>query len=1035
MPGEWMAVSARSMRLAMAVGLCVAAAAAQSGPWREVASVSVPPARTGFALVAVPGGDLLMIGGNAADATATDWAWDGIDWRPLGAQVVPRRDDAAACAFGVDGAILFGGVRGDGTPLNDTWRLDGSSGTWVAAGSLTNPPPLSDKSMVYDADADRAVLIGIDTTGGWQTWFYAVATGWQAGPSFGAAEASLLADPVRREVLLITGRFPTVRVERLEAGEWNPLAQATQAFSVGEAAFDTRRGRAVLVQPSDLRESVEWDGLSFLGVSSPAGSFVPAVRTAMAYDARRAEMVLVTNYAGAMQTWRYVVDAVPGGFYYPRGPVPVGCGAVRSTLLVRSGDVPQPGTGHRLRVDGATGTTGALGNLMVLGFSHVESQGAPLPVVIPFGASGCELLVDPAILVSLGAVFPQDLLVTTPASPSLVGVRYDAQALSFDVTGIVGTSNGLEVQLGLPLVERQLIETFQDASRRDPLASGDSWQGGAAWPAQIGGDGRHGSFDPTHGVPLGEQTYEWSTDNTVIPGSHTLQGQPATITDGRFYFTDFEVPAGVTVRFTGSRPAQVFVRGRTRVLGTVSVDADDMPFFVPGLGLAAGERVSDFDARGLDGQPGGAGGPGGGRGGDGGRKCLNAGPILEGGVNVTNGQPGDDVQVSAAHAYAGTVAGTGGQGSALQPPTGIWPGLPTNQLIANVFVPFHSAGGSGGGYVGAGSPPVPFALGVPSVAPISSPLPFGGGAFAVLPYPSPSPTGYSSLEHFAVGGSGGGGGGSHGFGRFGFGGFDRWLAGHGGSGGGGVLVLRSGAALDVAGLVSARGGRGVVVNGDDPSLGASDTINGISSPGGGGSGGSILMQSADRVQVSGALDVRGGEGSRNDLISQGQLNGFGGAGAGANGYFRAEAPGPIVFGGTSQPAAGADNSGALDDQDDLSGSRSLWLLPPAAGLPVYLRYELLVDVNGVPVLFSDDADVSPLAANDASGPVLLRFQGAALDPVSGGPAVGSEGPWRTTLARGADSVNRDRAQTLRFDLVTNKSLGVLRVLELRIVWR
>ena len=118
-----------------------------------------------------------------------------------------------------------------------------------------------------------------------------------------------------------------------------------------------------------------------------------------------------------------------------------------------------------------------------------------------------------------------------------------------------------------------------------------------------------------------------------------------------------------------------------------------------------------------------------------------------------------------------------------------------------------------------------------------------------------------------------------------------------------------------------------------------------------------------------------------------------------------------------------------------TGSRSIWLQPPTLELPRYVRYELVVDIGGSPVLFSDDPSISSLAANDPNGAVQLRLQGAQVDPFSGQVLMATTGPWRTTAAPGADSLNQDRAEALRFDLVLDKNLGATAVRELRIVWR
>jgi hypothetical protein len=311
-------------------------------------------------------------------------------------------------------------------------------------------------------------------------------------------------------------------------------------------------------------------------------------------------------------------------------------------------------------------------------------------------------------------------------------------------------------------------------------------------------------------------------------------------------------------------------------------------------------------------------------------------------------------------------------------------------------------------------------------------------AFPLLPFPSPAPSGYSSLNHYLVGGSGGGGGGCHVFGTISVITTDVFVAGSAGSGGGGALALRAGGDLTVVGELSARGGAGVLINGDNPNTPTvQESSYGVSSPGGGGSGGSLLLQSAARVRVlsSGAVITSGGAGSRTGSVTPTLINAVQQAGAGSTGFFRLESGAGSTFQGTGVPALTGNALGALFDRDARTGSRSTWLLPSSPALPVYLRYELLVEIGGTTVLFSDDPNVSTLCACDPNGPVLLRFQGGRFDPLTGQVLPSTIGPWRTTLRSGPQSLNRDLATALRFDLVVDKGLGVTAVRELRIVWR
>ncbi|MCK5940602.1 MAG: hypothetical protein KAI24_01435, partial [Planctomycetes bacterium] len=225
----------------------------------------------------------------------------------------------------------------------------------------------------------------------------------------------------------------------------------------------------------------------------------------------------------------------------------------------------------------------------------------------------------------------------------------------------------------------EVVETFASNAKQQPVVSGGIWggaQGPGARPGVIGGDGRHGSFDPTLGNPVGANTYEWNSDLFVIPQSVSLTGQEYTITDGRFYFTDFIVPEGTTVRFTGTVAPVIRVRGDVQIAGTIDVNGRDLPFTIQTSGPATGQRVSVFNARIGNSttpvMPGTAGGPGAGRGGNGAQEGNDQGPIIVGGINLTDGQPGEDVGLRAGHAYAGNAIGTGGVGSIQTPATGMW---------------------------------------------------------------------------------------------------------------------------------------------------------------------------------------------------------------------------------------------------------------------------------------------------------------------------------------------------------------------------
>jgi len=591
-------------------------------------------------------------------------------------------------------------------------------------------------------------------------------------------------------------------------------------------------------------------------------------------------------------------------------------------------------------------------------------------------------------------------------------------------------------------VDLDLDESFANDARQDPLVSGGTWSNGAR-AGLIGGDGRHGSFNPNFGTPLGGGAFEWNLDQAggiVIPASNTPDGVSFAVTDGRFFFTDFVLAEGQTLRFRGATPPRISVRGRVDIRGTIDLNAADMPATVPTTGPLAGQRISSFDSRGgvgsaviIPGQAGGAGGCGGGSGGAGGNECP-AGATPAGALN--RGQNGQDVRVVATHAYLGNVANTGGRGAA-ERPVGGTAAAAAAPFISGTSLTFHdefSPGGSGGGFRLAGGQPSTPSIPAPAITqPNNGALAVAGLQFSLFPYPPVSPpSNYESLDHFVVGGSGGGGGGSHTFGVatvF----ADDYIAGHGGTGGGGAIAFRAGGTvvLDSTGQVLARGGRGVLITGDNLSItsAAQDIDWGISSPGGGGSGGSVLLQSARDVTVRGLLDMSGSTGSRVGSIvtslAPTQLNVQAQGGAGSSGFYRLEAGGSVTFNGPVSTVPSYDagqNAGSLTDRDLLSGDVSRWYSTGRLFPPTWLRYELDVDPDDAgplpTVTFTDTGASGTSKANNlALDGVSIRFQGARIAQDGITPISGTIKPWREGVGTGAGpGIQQDSVTGFRFEL-------------------
>jgi hypothetical protein len=251
----------------------------------------------------------------------------------------------------------------------------------------------------------------------------------------------------------------------------------------------------------------------------------------------------------------------------------------------------------------------------------------------------------------------------------------------------------------VPQTDGAVVEPFDNEDQLDADQSAAVWSGGSATFLAIGGDGRHGPFSlslctDTLTTVEGKRVYNLNTDNTVIPGSNTVTGNPIAVTDGRFFFTSLVVPSDARIRCVGASSPQITVAGRLDVLGHIDAAGTNASTVLPTSAQVAGT-------------PGTAGGPGGGAGGRGGDKISTLQATTTGATAANNGVNGQDARVPAGHAYATSVFNTGGRGSTCYPASGlnsaVYYGFTTT--TAGVFyTPMAAAGGGGGGFLAAGQP-------------------------------------------------------------------------------------------------------------------------------------------------------------------------------------------------------------------------------------------------------------------------------------------------------------------------------------------
>lgn len=239
--------------------------------WRLQESL---PARTGAGLTFdLARGETLVFGGMRGGTYLADtWAFDGTSWHQRVTAASPPARFLPALAFDShrNRAVLFGGRIANNTPVDDTWEYDGS--TWSQVSTPNAPSPRT-TSLVFDSHRGRIVLFG-GTTGTStytnDTWLYDGTTWTPVNTPNGPATAS---DP--------------------------------------SLAFDTARGRTVLLQSTQVVTTWEFDGTAW-AIAPTTTSPTFRYRHALAYDSSRQRIVC---YGGngqgiplgpnLLDTWEY----------------------------------------------------------------------------------------------------------------------------------------------------------------------------------------------------------------------------------------------------------------------------------------------------------------------------------------------------------------------------------------------------------------------------------------------------------------------------------------------------------------------------------------------------------------------------------------------------------------------------------------------------------------------------------------------------------------------------------------------------------
>lgn len=441
-------------------------------------------------------------------------------------------------------------------------------------------------------------------------------------------------------------------------------------------------------------------------------------------------------------------------------------------------------------------------------------------------------------------------------------------------------------------------EPFVDPSREDSLRTGSPWGAGVLTSGLGGGSGRLGDL-----IVLANTVVELDTDSedfssitnpAIFNPANIIERpplpQPFVLEGGVFEFTRLRVDASGILRFKGSNPARVYVRGVADIQGQIE---------------ARGTSAIIHASSALAGGEGGTAGPNGGAGGRGGNRPdgsaftgsfsgvpiggvanPGAGPsdVLDAATYTeVNGVGGGGIAAPSTVDPSPTFVGGGAAGLGWPQPITANPALHMPEAVTDLsglefdplafcshIVPAAPGGGGAHAFDGANGRAV-----FTELSPATSPPIAPGGDNASLGVNDEVRKLTPELGFLRGGGGGGGGGASVQFTAVNAAplNFDCSLpiigmalqissylahSAAGGGGGGGGLQIAAGRRLNLAGSIDASGGDG----GSGTFPPQDPTRTDLAQAGGGGAGGSVLLQ-APRIQIQavpGRINVSGGLG-------------------------------------------------------------------------------------------------------------------------------------------------------------------------------
>ncbi len=439
--------------------------------WTSLTPTASPSARSKTRIAFdVVNGKLLMFGGRDQGAVTLDetWSFDGATWTQLSPVNSPpgRWQHTMVTDFLRARIVVFSGWSG-GAYYPDTWEWDGSN--WTQATPVNSPPERDHHAMAYDLARGKTVMFG-----GWNyflgrtlyndTWEWD-GTNWKQittpnSPSIRDGH-EMCFDHARGNIVMFGGgRESATRLgdtwvyDGLDWKQMTPTTSPAPRVS-HRMVYDQKREVVVLFGGYDgpsggggvyYDDVWEWNGTDWRQ-RQPANK--PSARTymGMAYDWTASRVLGFGGEAGGPytgDTWGYAPTHVAN-----HAPFGSGCAGTVGVPSITSND-PWLGENYELNLSGLP--NGQLA-FFILGVSNTVAALGPLPFPLSgFGFSGCSLLVDPNLAVSvMTASGAASLSIPVPNLAALLGGSIYSQGMVVDPGANPGgavVSNGVEGVFG-----------------------------------------------------------------------------------------------------------------------------------------------------------------------------------------------------------------------------------------------------------------------------------------------------------------------------------------------------------------------------------------------------------------------------------------------------------------------------------------------------------------------------------------------------------------------------------------------------------